>query len=143
MPYETILFFHIGAFVFNIGLVILADILGLLWVLEKIKKLPKKVMLMAHRLIWLGLVISITSGSLLFWESREYLLTLPAFYTKILFVVALLVNSFVISKHLKVALEVESFSALARKERSSFFISGVISTICWIAVVVSAKMLGL
>jgi hypothetical protein len=143
MSYETILFFHIGAFIFNISLVILADIIGLLWVFGKIQNLPKKFILATHRFIWVGLFISVTSGLVLFWDSREYLLTLPAFYTKVLFVFALLVNSFVISKHLRRALEVKSFSDLGKKEKLLFFASGAFSTISWAAVVISANMLGL
>lgn len=143
MAYETILFFHIGAMFLNIGLVILADSVGLLWVIGKLKQLPKKWLLLAHRLIWLGLSVSILSGVLLFWESREYLLAVPAFYTKIFFVVALVINSFLISKHLHVALQAESFKMLPSKERKALFVSGVISTVSWVSVLISAQLLGL
>lgn len=127
----------------NIGLVILADFIGLLWVIGKIKKLPQKYMMLFHKLIWIGLGVSILSGAFLFWDVREYLLTVPAFYTKMFFVVALVINSFLISKHLRAALRVESFKSLSTKERKTFFISGAISTISWVMVLVTAQFLGL
>jgi len=111
-------------------------------VLGKLKRIPEKLMLTAHKLIWLGLCISISSGALLFWELREYLLTVPAFYTKIFFVVALVINSLLISRHLHTALNTASFSLLSTHQRRSFLISGVISTISWGSVVLCATLLG-
>lgn len=143
MSYEIILGAHIAAFMFNIGLVVLADGIGLLWVIGKLKKLPKQFMLVAHRAIWVGLAVSIVTGAYMFWDLRDYLLETPAFYTKVFFVLALVINSFLISKHLHAALGAESFAALEKKEKISFFISGAVSTISWIAVVVSAKLSGL
>lgn len=143
MLYETILTIHIISFIWNISLVILADCIGLLWVLEKIERLPRKTMLVAHNLIWLGLIVSIISGTTISLQLSDYLLSTPAFYTKILFVLSLAINSVFISRHLNTALEKGKFANLTQKERRSFLISGAVSAVSWISVVVSAKMLGL
>lgn len=143
MAYETILLVHISSFIWNISLVVLADGVGLLWVIGKIQRLPKLFMFWTHRLIWVGFTASIASGAYLFWDLRDYLLETPAFLTKMGFVLALFINSFFISKHLKRALEAESFAHLERPEKIKFFISGAVSSVSWVAVFVSAQFLGL
>jgi hypothetical protein len=143
MPYEIILTTHIASFIWNVSFVVVADLIGLLWVLGKMQLLPQKVMLYTHRLIWLGLLTSIVTGIFMFVELKDYLLETPAFYTKIIFVMALVINSFFISKHLKNSFGVGSFSNLDKKDKRSFFISGAVSTVSWIVVFLSAGMLGL
>ena len=143
VPYETILTLPIASFIWNISLVVLADGVGLLWVLGKINKLPKKLMVYAHRLIWLGLAVSVSTGAFMFWELRDYLLSTPAFYTKIIFVLTLMINALFISKHLKTALIVGAFNDLSSKEKGKFLLSGFVSAISWVTVFLSAKMLGL
>jgi hypothetical protein len=142
MTYELILAVHIGAFITNISLVVLADLLGLLWMLGAIRRLPKKSMIVAHYLIWLGLATSIASGAYLFWPAREYLLTVESFYVKVTLVLVLLINSFFISKHLRTALST-TFKRLSLKERGGFLLSGFVSLGAWIGVIVAATRLGL
>ena len=142
IPYNLVLSVHIFAFIFNITLVVIADALGLWWVLGKREVLNATVMKWLHSLIWFGLSLSILTGATLFWEARDYLLSVPAFYTKLLFVVALVVNSFFIYRHLHIVSE-RSYNSLNVNEKTPLFISGGISTICWVGVVVAAQFLGL
>ena len=125
------------------SLVVLADSVGLLWVFNKIQNLPEKFITYAHKLIWLGITVSIVTGAFMFWNLREYLLSTPAFYTKMFFLLALMINAFLISKHLKKALTIGSFALLEPKHKKSFIISGFVSALSWIAVVISATQLGL
>jgi len=142
MPYEFILFIHIAAFISNISMVVLADALGLWWMLGKLSRLPEKIMIRLHHLIWLGLAASIISGAYLFWPAREYLLTVHSFYIKVALIVVLLINSFFISKHLQLALST-TFAELSAPERTKFLFSGFVSLSAWIGVVVAATQLGL
>ncbi len=142
IPYGVVLGAHIVAFFVNISLVIIADIYGLLWVTGKKSVLNSAVMSRLHKLIWFGLGISIISGVMLAWDSWEYLFTLPAFYTKLIFVLALVVNSFFISSHQQIASE-RAFVSLGSSEKMPLLISGGVSTFCWIGVVVAAQLLGL
>ena len=142
ISYELILGVHIIAFVFNIALVVISDFLGLMWVAGKMSVLPNKFIIIAHRAIWFGLSVSIVSGYILFSGASEYLLTVPAFYTKVIFVLALLTNSFLISSHIKLATS-QTFKETSVGERWKLFISGGVSFISWVGVVVSAQFLGL
>mgnify|MGYP001582748426 CR=1 FL=1 len=72
----------------------------------------------------------------------EYLLMTPAFYFKMFFVLALIVNAVVVGFLLNIATE-RSFASLSRRERIPLFISGGVSTISWIGAVLSALSLGL
>lgn len=142
MSYEVVLGIHIITFVCNIILVIIADGLGALWVLGRKETLNAVLMKRLHVSIWIGLSISIVTGIILFSTLPEYLLTVSAFYTKLFFVGALIINSVGISKHLHIPSE-KPFSVLTRREKLPLFMSGAISTTCWIGVVVSATFLGL
>lgn len=125
-----------------IATVLATDLLALLWVLGKRETLPLWLMRTLHSVIWAGLLIMIVSGGTMFLSYREYLLTVPAFYIKMSFVLALIVNAFVIGKHLHIACE-RSYASLSREERQPLFISGAVSTISWIGVICAALMLGL
>lgn len=133
---------HISMFFVNIAMVIVADVSALLWVLGKKEVLNKRLMHWLHRLIGVGLAISITTGAIMFWDVRDYLLTLPSFYTKLIFVLALVVNAFVIGKHFHVATE-RPFRELTKKERMPLFISGAVSTCAWVGVYIAARSLGM
>lgn len=142
LTYQTVLAIHIISFVWNIGWVVLSDFSGLLWITGKVKVLNAKFMKIAHYAVWAGLASSILSGAYLFIDLADYLLTVPAFYTKMFLVLALVINSFVISKHLHVA-TTGTFVEVSKEERLKLFISGAVSTVSWVGVVVSAHFLGL
>ena len=132
----------IAAFAVNIALVIMSDIHALLWVRGIKPLLPEKRMRIFHQLISLGLVIAIVSGAWLFSTVADYLLTVPAFYTKMLFVLALIVNSFVIGRHIQTAVS-HTFADISARERRTLLFSGLASSTAWAGTFVSALFLGL
>ncbi len=133
---------HITSFVVTITAVIIADVHALLWTLGKIPILPRKRMVFLHYLVGVGLFTSIVSGAIMFWPLQDYLLTVPAFWAKMTFVLALVINSFIISKHLHTSIT-RSFSSLTKKERLPLFVSGGVSAVGWAGAFVSALFLGL
>lgn len=84
-----------------------------------------------HERTWIGLMLMIATGFMLFWPRREFLLSRPEFYIKMTFVLALIVNGFVIGNFQKIATE-KSYSTLSAREKFPLLISGAVSTISWI-----------
>lgn len=142
LSYQLLVGVHVTSFIFNIALVVASDLLALAWVLGKINRLPYKLMLWLHRLVGVGLTVSILSGAYLFSQLDGYLLTVPAFYVKVALVLTLVINAFVIGKHIWVAAEY-SFANLRWSQRYPLLISGAVSTSAWIGVYLAAQFLGL
>jgi hypothetical protein len=132
---------HITAVFITLAIVVVADIHGLLWVLGKIKTLPKRRMDVLHAAVWIGLAIIITAGALMFSTYSDYLLSLSAFRSKMIFVAVLVINAVFIGKHLHIATQKE-FSSIPTQEKKVLIISGLVSTTCWIGAFISAKLLG-
>ena len=129
--------------VFLLGATVIGtDMLGLAWLLGKVATLPFRVMRTLHRMVWTGLILMLLSGGTMFLSYREYLLSVPAFYIKITFVITLIVNAFFIGKQMGIA-STRSFSSLTRAERLPLLISGAVSTVAWIGTISAALMLGL
>jgi len=142
ITYGAILGLHIVAFMWNIAWVIISDFVGFLWLVGKIERVNKKFLNLTHWFIWVGLGVSILTGVYLFMDASEYLLTVPAFWTKIILVIALVINSFFISRHINLA-ETKLFSETTSSERKHLFISAAVSVVGWVGVVVAAGQLGL
>jgi hypothetical protein len=131
---------HIGAFVVTITGVILADLYALLWVIGKFPTLQSRYLTGLHYVVGTGLLVSITSGFLMFWPLREYLVTVEAFWVKVVFVMVLIINSFVISAHMHIH-TTQTFSSLSKTQRLPLFLSGATSAISWVTVFVAALLL--
>ena len=131
---------HIGAFIVTITAVVIADLHALLWVLGKISMLQRKRLTILHDVVGVGLVVSITSGFILFLPLREYLVTVEAFWVKLAFVLVLIINSFVIARHLHIPTS-RTFVSLTKRERRPLLISGAASAVSWAAVFASALLL--
>lgn len=144
IPYSLLLTAHITTFMANILLVIIADVHGFLWVLGKKETLPRTLMHWLHHLLTLGLTISILTGAYLFFANLDYFsaVIVPAFYVKVCLVMMLVINAFVISKHMDVATE-RPFKSLTKAEKIPLFISGAVSTIGWVGVFTLAQFIGL
>ncbi len=142
IPYEWVLAVHVSAFIYNIAIVVTADVMAGLWVFGKKPLLSLRTLMLLHYSLYAGLVLAITSGVLLFSQSASYLLTVPAFYAKTVFIVALVANSFFIGKHIQVASQ-KTFTELTPQERTPLLISGAISTISWVGAFIAAQSLGL
>lgn len=142
LGYQTIVTIHLVSFVWNVLVVVLADVLGLLWMLGVRKALHTRLMHALHWSVWAGLAVSITSGIVLFTEASSYLLSQPAFWVKVTFVGALVVNSFVISHHLHAATSLPFRDVTPRTKRGMLISAGV-SIVSWITVAIAATQLGL
>lgn len=144
IPYGVVLTIHVSTFIFNILLVIIADTNALRWVMGWKETLNQRFMVWLHRLLSLGLAVSILSGAYLFLSNLDYFqsVSVPAFYVKIGLVVALVINAFVISRHMHVAFD-RPFASLTRAEKGPLFISGAVSAVGWVGVFVSAQFIGL
>lgn len=140
--YDIVLVIHLGSMLWNVALVIGSDTAGLLWVLGITPTVKRRWLERAHRLIYVGLAFSIVSGAYLFSTVSAYLLTVPAFYVKVGFVAALLINAFFIGKHIKLAAETR-FADTTRGERIKLFLSAAVSVVGWVGVLVAATQLGL
>ena len=131
---------HIITLVFTVCGIVFADHLGFAWIRGKKQTLSTQVLTKTHWFVGIGLGMMIGSGSVLFWNSKDYLLTDPAFYIKMSFVLALVVNSFVIEKFLWVA-TLQPYGILSPGQKKPLIISGCISTLSWLGAGISAFFL--
>ena len=132
---------HIGVVIITLMVVLYADKQGWAWLRGRQEFLDATLLKRLHLLVWCGLAGLIATGLLLFWPLQAYLLYLPAFYVKMSFVLALLINSFVIGKLMYIATR-RTYASLSRSERQPLLISGVISTLSWVGAIVAALLLG-
>jgi len=136
-PQDVALYVHLvslGVSVCGIGL---ADHAALQWLRGKQQTLTPEVLGLIHRAVGIGLGMMLGSGFVLFTYSKEYLLANPVFYLKMGFVLTLLVNSFFIERHLPIASQ-QAFKTLTRAQKIPLFISGALSTLCWVGAGISA-----
>lgn len=132
---------HLTILAITVVIIIFTDFNGLLWLLGKKKTLPKKLFTVLHWLVSFGLVGMILSGGYMAYEyGSEILLRNYVFSTKMFFVLLLVINAFLIGKHMHVAFE-RSFNDLTKKAKISLLVSGAVSTGCWIAAFILGKML--
>lgn len=131
---------HVTSVVLTILIVVIADLHGLWWLLGKVENLPKLRMIWFHHLIWLGLVSTIVAGGVMFSYAPEYYLNLTAFRLKILFVLALVINAWLIGKHISLTIE-SRFIDLTASQKKTLITSGLVSTIGWIGAIILAQFL--
>jgi hypothetical protein len=118
--------------------ILVADKSAFAWLRGKKQTISTQVIFISHWVVTGGLAGLILSGLVLFWPRRDYLVMEPFFWTKMAFVAALVINSFVI-EYLMHHAAARSFASLSKRERIPFYISGAVSTISWIG----AALIGL
>lgn len=137
---DIVLPVHILVLIFIAWQVVQADQLGFEWMRGKVRTLDEVRVGMYHRNTWIGLGGMIATGLLMFWPMREYLLTRPQFYIKMSFVLALIINGFVIGRLQKLA-TTKAYAGLTTKEKLPLLISGAISTLGWVGAATMAFFL--
>lgn len=142
LGYHTVVLIHLVAFFVNAACVVSADTIGLMWMRGMRDTLNTPLIRWLHWCVWAGLAVSIVSGIALFKEASSYLLSQPAFLVKVGFVAVLVVNSFVISHHLRAAGR-EPWRALPVGTKRAMLVSAGISFLSWVAVAVAATQTGL
>lgn len=135
---DFILPLHIGILVITLVCIIWADIYTSFWLHGKKQTLNPKIVYRLHTAVTLGLTGMITTGTALFWPLREYLTdNSPAFFIKMFFVFALVVNSFVIDTYMKLA-TIYSFKDISMRQKAILFASGSISLLSWLGAILAA-----
>lgn len=138
---EYILPLHILILIITLICIIWADIYASLWLHGKKQILNPKIINQLHTAVTIGLIGMITTGIVLFWPLREYLTdNSPNFFVKMFFVFALVVNSFVIEKYMKLA-TTQTFKDISLRQKVILFISGGISSLSWIGAILAAFQL--
>ena len=127
---DIIFYLHMTSLTFVAWNVFQADHMGFSWMKGRVETLPLAKVRKYHIQMWIGLILMIITGLLLFWPVREYLLSRPQFYVKMGFVTALIINSFMIRTLSGVATS-RTFNSLTFKEKFPLILSGCISTIGW------------
>jgi hypothetical protein len=120
--------------------ILLADSSAFAWMRGNVDTVHRKTVFRLHWIVTVGLSGLILSGLYLFWPLREYLVMQPLFWLKMFFVVTLLVNSFFVERLMQVATE-RPYSSLTAEERLPLYISGAISTLCWLGAITVAILL--
>jgi len=131
---------HITAVFTTLAFVIISDLHGMWWVLGKTQTLPQKRMRFLHYAVWVGLLITMSAGFCMFITYPSYLLSLPAFQLKLVFIGFLVINALFIGKHMQTACT-QPWSTLSSKERKVLLLSGAVSTLGWIGAYTCAQFL--
>lgn len=125
---------HITAVFFAIAIVLFADHEGYAWFRGKKQTLDPVHMRIAHAGVAIALAVLITTGTIMFYPFKGYLLANPLFILKLLFVGVLVVNAVIINRMMHVALE-KPYAKLSREERMPLLISGGVSFVSWIGAI--------
>ncbi len=136
-----IIYIHLASLACLIPLILFADFQAHQWIMGHKENLNPKVMKTVHNLTGFGLIMMILSGVAMSMSIFPFLLKTPAFIIKMVFVLALVVNSFFIGKLMHIAIE-RSFKSLSMKEKIPLFVSGGVSTVSWVGALVSALLMG-
>jgi hypothetical protein len=121
----------------TLAVVVFADLQGLRWVLGWVPTLSARIVRVLHFVVYLGLGGMVVTGLTMFSRDSAYLLSNPVFLVKMVFVAALIANSFLIGAHIQVASE-KPFAQLSSGGKKKLIVSGIVSGVCWI----SAMLLG-
>ena len=128
---------HILCVLITLSIVLIADHYGFLWIQGKVLILDKNKLYKLHIYTLCGLLTLITTGGIMFAGNPVTLLSSRAFLIKMAFIATLLVNAIFIGFFMKIATK-SKFKDLSLKEKLPLFISGGISTMSWVGVLVSA-----
>lgn len=128
---HLLLYVHIGFLCVAACGILLADYSALGWLRGARRTIDASLSNLAHWIVSVGLSGMILSGLALFWPLRFYVVVEPLFWVKMGFVLALVINSFVIEYLMHTATHTP-FHSLSRRQQLPFIVSGVISTLSWV-----------
>lgn len=132
-----VIYIHLSTLAATAVAILIADKAALSWVRGKRETLSEKRMRLLHYLVGAGLALMILSGAFLLWPLRAFLVTDLAFWTKMAFVLVLVMNSFFIGSLMTLAHR-RSFASLAPRERRLVLLSGGVSAIGWAGAFIAA-----
>lgn len=138
---EIIVYIHIITLLITASFILKSDHYGFMWMRGKLATLDATIVTRWHNYISLGLIGMLVSGFLLFYPRREFIFSGDDwFLRKMVFVFALVINSFFIHVLLRIATS-KKFTDTNRSERIFMFTSGAVSTISWIGATLCALFL--
>jgi len=122
---------HIASLALAAVGIVVADHSALNWMLGRVDRAHRAAVFSAHWFVSIGLAGLVLSGLALFWPMRQYLLGEPLFWLKMFFVGCLLINSFFVEMLMHRAVKYP-FRELPFSQKVPLFISGGVSTLCWL-----------
>ena len=125
---------HLISLAFVAVVIVIADHDGYLYMRGKKAVLNAVKVKRLHQLAWVGLGAMIVTGIALI-KQNPIVLEEPAFVVKMLMVLALLVNGFVIGR-LSALSTTTPFASLTHGQKLSLLGSGAVSVSCWIGAAV-------
>ncbi len=127
---------HLLSLAFVAVVIILADSDGVAYLRGKKETLKAGKVRLLHNLAWVGLALMTVTGIGLIAEDPD-VVTESAFMVKMLMVLALFVNGFVIGQLAKLSTSTP-FRLLSSRQKMMILASGAVSVSCWIG----AAMIG-
>jgi hypothetical protein len=121
---------HLSIAIVTGVLVLYADEQAFVWLRGKCDTLHARRVRTLHRLVSAGLALLLLTGGLLYSQAAPAYLSLPTFIVKMTVVLALIVNSYFVSRLSTIACE-RSFRSLSHPERIPLLAAGGISLACW------------
>lgn len=138
---EIIVVIHIGILILTAVAIIWADVYGSSWFKGKRATLDPVIVQHLHKAVTIGLSGMLVTGIILFWPLRNYLVSgNTAFTIKMIFVLALVINSLVIESHMKIA-TTTAFKDISFKQKTILFVSGAVSLLSWVGATLAAFQL--
>lgn len=131
------LYAHLGFLAVALYGIIDADTQAMSWMRGKIPVIAEENLKRTHWIVTIGLAGLILTGLYLYWPMRAYLYGQAYFLTKMVFVLALLANSFFIERLMPLASQFEHKNLSAGHKRI-LTLSGGISTLSWLGAAVMA-----
>ena len=122
---------HLLALAITAIFILMADHDGLQYMRGKKEILSLTRVKRLHYAVMTGLSVMILTGTFMFADAWGELIEETAFYVKMLMVLALVANSFVIGNLMHIATQ-KPFRDLLQGEKTKLLISGAISGICWL-----------
>ena len=128
---------HLLTLLYVVGVMLIADYSGFRWFSGAAPTLSLRSVQRLHTLMWVGLLLMITTGALVFWPYHAELLRRQVFWIKMGFVGTLFFNAFFIGRLMHIA-TVRTFVSLTRNEKMLFIVSALLSLSAWIGAAASA-----
>ncbi|MDB5245335.1 MAG: hypothetical protein JWN90_440 [Parcubacteria group bacterium] len=116
-------------------LVVYSDEQALMWVLGKKTILNSSRITFLHRAVSIGLALLLITGGLLYIRDVSFYLSQTTFIVKMVTIAALILNTYFIEKFSHIATS-RTFASLSKSERLPLFISGAVSAVGWVTVIV-------
>lgn len=138
--YDLALYAHFFGMAFALYFIVRADHDGFLWMHGTKKTLAQSTIDFYHRGVWAALAILFGSGVILTVPIYMFILESQMFQAKMLFVLALTANGYMIGAVDRIA-TTRSFASLSVRERFPLLLSGGISLTCWIGAFVAGVLL--